>query len=138
MFLPDTALTQLDMITLLVSTEGYTYDAKAENAADDLYEFAYGLGLLKREERQDGAVLTRAATVKLILDAVGYGPVAQLQGIYRTKFTDDAAIPADCYGYVALAQGLGMVEGMTDGAFRPNANTTRAHAAAMLYNLMAR
>lgn len=137
-FLPDTALTQLDLIALLVSTEGYSYGAGAENAADDLYEYAYRLGLLKREERQDGAVLTRAATVKLILDAVGYGPVAQLQGIYRTRFADDAAIPADCYGYVALAQGLGMVEGMADGAFRPNAPTTRAHAAVMLYNLMER
>ena len=135
-FEADAALTQLDLIALLVSTTGYVYDAAAEKAADNLYEYAYDLGLLKREQRQDAAVLTRAETVKLILDAVGYGPVAQLKGIYRTRFRDDASIPADCYGYVALAQGLGMVEGMTDGSFRPNANTTRAHAAVMLYNLM--
>ena len=76
--------------------------------------------------------------MKLILNAVGYGPVAQLQGIYRTKFVDDRNIPADCYGYVALAQGLGMVAGNNSNRFLPNSNATRAQAAVMLYNLMAR
>lgn len=137
-FLPDAALTQLDLIALLASTQGYAYDAAAEKAADDLYEFAYRIGLLTREERADDTVLSRAATVTMILDAVGYGPVAALQGIFRTKFTDDASIPAEYYGYVALAQGLGMVEGMTDGTFCPNSRTTRAQTAVMLYNLMSR
>ena len=67
-----------------------------------------------------------------------YGPVAQLQGIYRTKFVDDRSIPADCYGYVALAQGLGMVSGNSSNRFLPNSNATRAQAAVMLYNLMDR
>ena len=107
-------------------------------AADNLYNYAYQLGILTKSERNDKAVLTRAATVKLILNAVGYGPVAQLQGIYRTKFVDDRSIPADCYGYVALAQGLGMVAGNNSNRFLPNSNATRAQAAVMLYNLMAR
>ena len=75
---------------------------------------------------------------RLMLDAMGYGPVAQLQGIFRTDFTDDSSIPADCYGYVALAQGLGMVSGNTSGAFAAAEQTTRAQAAVMLYRLMAR
>ena len=53
-------------------------------------------------------------------------------------FADDSQIPAACYGYVALAQGLGMVEGDGGGRFQPNAPATRAQAAVMLYNLMAR
>lgn len=137
-FSPNAALTQLDLIALLASTEGYTYDASYEKAADDLYEYAYRLGILSKSERNDKAVLTRTATVKLILNAMGYGPVAQLQGIFRTKFVDDNSIPADSHGYVALAQGLGMVAGDTSNRFLPNANTTRAQAAVMLYNLMAR
>ena len=136
-FRPESRLTQLDLVALLVSTQGYTYDSSAENAADDLYEFAYQLGLLKREERADSKVMTRAETVKLILDAMGYGSVARLEGIFRTKFADDSSIPADCYGYVALGQGLGMITG-SGGSFRPNDETTRAQAAVMLYNLMAR
>ena len=137
-FSPNAVLTQIDLIALLASTEGYTYDASSEDSADNLYNYAYQLGILTKSERNDTAVLTRAATVKLILNAVGYGPVAQLQGIYRTKFVDDRSIPADCYGYVALAQGLGMVAGNNSNRFLPNSNATRAQAAVMLYNLMAR
>jgi len=137
-FLPDTALTQLDLIALLASTKGYIYDASEENAADNLYEYAYGLGLLSREQRNDKAIQSRAVVVKLMLDAMGYGPIAQLKGIYRTKFADDSSIPTDCYGYVALAQGLGMVSGDTTNRFLPNAYATRAQAAVMLYNLMDR
>ena len=137
-FSPNIALSQIDLIALLASTEGYTYDASSEDSADNLYNYAYQLGILTKAERNDKAVLTRAATVKLILNAVGYGSVAQLQGIYRTKFVDDRNIPADCYGYVALAQGLGMVSGNSSNQFLPNSNATRAQAAVMLYNLMAR
>lgn len=137
-FSPNAVLTQIDLIALLASTEGYTYDASSEDSADNLYNYAYQLGILTKSERNDKAVLTRDATVKLILNAVGYGPVAQLQGIYRTKFVDDRNIPADCYGYVALAQGLGMVAGNNSNRFLPNSNATRAQAAVMLYNLMAR
>ena len=137
-FSPNAALTQIDLIALLASTEGYTYDASSEDSADNLYNYAYQLGILTKSERNDKSVLTRAATVKLILNAVGYGPVAQLQGIYRTKFVDDRSIPVDCYGYVALAQGLGMVSGNSFNRFLPNSNATRAQAAVMLYNLMDR
>lgn len=137
-FSPNAALTQIDLIALLTSTEGYTYDASSEDSADNLYNYAYQLGILTKSERNDKAVLTRAATVKLILNAVGYGPVAQLRGIYRTKFVDDGSIPADCYGYVALAQGLGMVSGNSSNRFLPNNNATRAQAAVMLHNLMSR
>ena len=137
-FSPNAALTQIDLIALLASTEGYTYDTSSEDSADNLYNYAYQLGILTKSERNDKAILTRAATVKLILNAVGYGPVAQLQGIYRTKFVDDGSIPTDCYGYVALAQGLGMVSGNSANRFLPNNNATRAQAAVMLHNLMSR
>ena len=136
-FRPNSALSQLDLVALLVSTQGYAYDSTQPDAADSLYEYAYDLGLLKREDRADSTVMTRAQTVRLILDAMGYGPIARLEGIFRTKFADDSAIPADCYGYVALGQGLGMING-SGGSFCPNDGATRAQAAVMLYNLMAR
>lgn len=136
-FQPDKALTQLDLLTLLVSTQGWVY-TPGEDSADDLYEMAYSLGLLTRDERNDDATLTRSETVKLIIDASGYGELARLQGIYRTDFTDDKDIPAAYYGCVALARGLGIVSGNPGGLFLPNETATRAEAATMLYNLMAR
>ena len=137
-FQPGKALTQRDLVALLVSTEGYRYDPAEEGAADSLYARAYSLGILKRGERDDDALLTRAQTVKLILDAAGYGPVARLEGIFRTSFSDDADIPAAYYGYAALAQGLGMVGGAPGSQFRSDAGATRAEAAVMLFNLMSR
>lgn len=137
-FLPDNTLTQLDLIALLVSTQGYRYQPEEKGAADSLYAYAYSMGLLKSGERDDDAVMTRAQTVKLILDAAGYGPVARLEGIFRTSFSDDASIPAEYYGYAALAQGLGMVGGAPGSQFLPNTGATRAEAAVMLYNLMSR
>lgn len=134
-FRPDDALTQRDLLALLLSTEGYLYQPEEEGAADRLYERAYSEGLLKKEERDDDARMTRAQTVKLLLDAAGYGPVAQLEGIYRTGFTDDAAIGAADYGYAALAQGLGVVAG---SQFLPGVAATRAVAATMLYRLLNR
>lgn len=137
-FCPDQALTQLDLVALLVSTNGYRYQPEEENAADYVYERAYSLGILTAQERDDDAVLTRAQTVRLILDAMGYGSVAQLDGIFRTGFADDADIPAQYYGYAALAQGLGMVGGTPESSFLPQRGATRAEAAVMLYNLMDR
>ncbi len=137
-FRPSEALTQCDLLALLVSTDGYRYHPENEGAADELYELAFSMGLLGRDERAEEAVLTRAQAVRLILRAMGYRHVAELEGIFKTRFADDAAIPTDCYGYVALAQGLGMITGDDAGKFQPTANATRAQAAVMLYQFMAR
>jgi hypothetical protein len=137
-FLPGKTLTQLDLVALLVSTQGYRCQLDDGDDVDYLYERAYSAGLLKRADRDDDAVLTRAQTVQMILDAAGYSGVANLEGIFRTSFADDADIPAASYGYAALAQGLGVVTGGPGQTFRPTAPCTRAEAAVMLYNLMSR
>ena len=134
-FAPSKGLTQIDLIALLASTEGYLYDS---SLADELYNYAYERGMLERGTRDDNAVLTRAETVRLILRAVGYAQVAELPDIFRTGFADDAAIPVDCYGYAAIAQGLGMITGDAANRFLPNETATRAQAAVMLYQLMDR
>jgi hypothetical protein len=137
-FCPDQSLTQLDLVALLMSTQGYRYDMNDPEGADQLYELAANMGIVSRSDRADDLVLTRSGAVKLILDACGYGEIAALQGIFRTGFADDSAIPADHYGYVALAQGLGMISGIPGGQFLPKRTATRAQAAVMLYYMMDR
>ena len=139
-FAPTQALTQRDLVALLVSTRGYRVDPGAldDAGADDLYRTAYGMGLLTRAEREDGRPLTRLETAKLLLDAGGYGPAARLQGIYHTAFSDQADIPDGLLGYAALAQGLGMVRGDGSGRLNPNRTATRGEAAVMLYAFMGR
>ena len=135
-FQPGKALTQLDLIALLASVQGYLYRPDEPGAADALYDYAVARGLLERQERSDGAVLTRIQTVVLLLNAAGYGPIARLEGIFQTGFADDREIPAGDYGYAALAQGLGVVSGAPGSRLLPRAEATRAEAAVMLYNLM--
>ncbi|MEA4955220.1 MAG: hypothetical protein VB096_06875 [Pseudoflavonifractor sp.] len=134
---PDGALTQLDCVALLASADGYLFDP-ASGDPDDLYRYAFQRNILSREARADNAILTRMDTVKLLLNSLGYGSVAQLKGIYRCDFKDAASISSDNLGYAALAQGLGMAAGDAAGNFTAERPATRAEAAVMLWNYMKR
>lgn len=138
---PGRTLTQLDMLALLVSTQGYRYiyDSGNENAADELYRRAYQMGLLEKSERDDGAPVTRAQLVRTLLNSAGYDNIAGLEGIFTVAFSDRAEIEAaGCLGYAAVAQALGVVKGDKSGSFAPNRAATRAEAVNMLYNFMSR
>lgn len=76
--------------------------------------------------------------VRMFLNSEGYGPVAQLSGIFRCGFADAAEIPEDHLGYAALAQGLGIVEGDSAGNYAPTRPATRCEAAVMLWKYMKR
>lgn len=128
-------LTQLDMLTLLVSAKGSLYNA---DQTDELYQQAYNLRILKKGDRNETKKITRAELVKTMISMSGYGNAAELKGIYVCSFKDKTEIPAACYGYVAIAQGLGMIKSGADITFHPNAVASREQAAIMLYNLMSR
>lgn len=69
--------------------------------------------------------MSRLEVVKLLVRALGYKDDGS---VTSTKFQD---VTKDHY-YVAKATELGIVTGNTDGTFTPNADVTRATAAAML------
>ena len=133
---PGDTLTQLDMIALLASVEGYIYDGATQKETDDLYEHAYALGLVTPETRDEDRAVTRGELVKLILDAAGFGRIAALEGIFRCDFADATDIGSADMGYAALAQGLGLVNGGSGGVYAPSRQATRAEAVAMLYQYM--
>ncbi len=135
---PDKALTQLDYIVLLASANGYGYDPAEKENVDYLYEFAYRQGLLTRAEREENRELTRSELIKMLLNSEGYGPVAQLSGIFRCDFTDAGEIPEADLGYAALAQGLGIVEGDAQGRYAPRRPALRSEAAVVLWKYMKR
>jgi hypothetical protein len=134
-FLPTAQLTQRDLLVLLLNAKGGSYDVNAldENA---LYTAAYSTGLLTRAQRDPDHAVTRLEFLKLLLGATVYGRAAQISGIYQVSFADAASIPAADLGYVAIAQGLGIVGGDDNGLFRPDSVLTRQDAAIMLYRFM--
>lgn len=135
---PGDTLTQLDMIALLLSVEGYAYDpaTATKDDTDWLYDRAYSLGLVTPETRNETGAVTRGELVKLILDAAGYERIAKLPGIFRCDYADAAYLSAGELGYAALAQGLGLVKGGADGAYASQRTITRSEAVAMLYQYM--
>ena len=135
-FQPGKALTQWDLVCLLYSLNGIPLDpAQAtDQERNDAYAAAYAMGALTRADRNDQAAVTRSQLIRYLLDAAGYGTVAQLKGIFTCAYPDRASIPADELGYAALAQGLGMVS----GAYNGTAAATRGQAAVMLCRLMDR
>ena len=134
---PDKALTQLDYIKLLASADGYLYDPETEDV-ESLYNYAIRRGILTKESRQDDKVLTRAEMVEMLLNSLGYGPVARLSGIFRCDFADADLIPEAQLGYAALAQGLGIVSGDSLGSYAPQRPAVRSEAAVMLWKYMKR
>jgi len=133
---PDEPLTQLDLLALIASADGRSFDLK-EGGADELYRYAYSRGLLTKDQRNDGRQVTRMELVKLLLDSFGLKTAAGLQGIYRCDFTDAGELGGNL-GYAALAQGLGMAGGDSAGRFAPNRGASRAEAAVMLWQYMRR
>lgn len=135
---PADALTQRDMIALLLSVEGYSFDpaTATKDDVDWLYNRAYTYGLVTPETRDEDKAVTRGELVKVLLDSAGYEKIAALPGIFRCDFTDAASISADQMGYAALAQGLGLVNGGSAGAFAAGRTATRAEAISFLYQYM--
>lgn len=134
-FRPGRSVTQWDLVALAFSLQGPALEPETEEKdRENAYYNAYRMGLLRPAERDDGAVLTRAEVVRMLLDAASYGPAARLSGIYACTYTDTESIPAEGLGYAAIAQALGLAEGTYAGTRA----ATRGEAASMLCRVLER
>lgn len=135
-FRPSKTITQWELAALVHSLQGAALEPEAveKDGRESAYWSAYRLGLLRPAERDDGAVLTRADVVRMLLNAAGYGPAARLSGIYACGYSDKGSIPAEGLGYAAIAEALGLASGAYAGARA----ATRAEAASMLCRVMER
>ncbi len=126
---PYEALTQRDMLQLFASAVGWT-----PKTDDDIYSFAQSYGFLTAAERAPDSVVTRGDLIRCLLRAAGYQKSAELVGIWNPGFSDE--IPQAYVGYAAIARGLGLVKGGTDGKFAANRPALRAEAGFILYAYM--
>lgn len=138
-FKPNAAITQLEFMALLSKTLNYYGPVISTSSigkeADDLYAFVRREGIVKEGEWQPLKSVTREEAVKYIIRALKYDKVADISGIFNIKFADKDAISAELKGYVAIAAGLGIVNG--DGTrFNPAKNVTRGESAVMIYNYL--
>ena len=78
-----------------------------------------------------GSSLTRAQAAAMIgrTQAKGYA-------LANLTFTDSGKIPAYAAYYIRAMVGQGVINGYSDGSFKPHSNITRGQMAKILYNLM--
>ena len=110
-FKPDKAITEAEFQNLMNSISMFfNYREASENSTEKL----------SREE-----------AAKIIVSSFGYDKVAELD-IYKTGYKDESKISAGYTGYVAIAKGLGIMDGDKNGNFNPNKSLTRGAAADLL------
>ena len=92
--------------------------------------------ILKKSEKDPEKQVTREQAIKYIVRAFGQEKSANLGDIYKMTYKDTEKISEDLKGYVAIANGLGIISGK--GNFRPKDNLTREEAAVLIYNILNR
>lgn len=80
--------------------------------------------------------LTRIEMAKMITRAMGKVGEAERLEDQKTKLTDDSSIASGDKGYVLIAVENGIINGYSDGSFRPNDQATRAEASKMIINML--
>ncbi|MBR4702378.1 MAG: S-layer homology domain-containing protein [Oscillospiraceae bacterium] len=146
-FLPRAEVTELDMLLLMLSARGTRMDysealgyaeAGDEEALRWIYSEGYAQGFIASKEQAPFRSVTRTELCRCFVGLSGLSEAAALPGIFRTGFADEDSIPEADLGYVAIAKGLGVVQGDSDGAFRPEDTATRQELAVMLYRYLSR
>lgn len=139
-FKPDDNITQKDFFRLLSKTLNYYGSYMATTAGDkdldDLYRFMTNEGIVKADEKSPDSNLTKEDAVKFIIRSLKYDKVAGIKGIYKCDFKDLDKINPDLIGSVAIAKGLGIINGTSNGYFNPKEKLTRAQTAVVIFNYL--
>ncbi len=142
-FRPRAAVTELDMLLFMLSATGWQlnygdYENAGEETLKPIYQAAKSRGFIASLEQDPGRIVTRSELCRCFVGLSGLTEAAEMRGIFRCGFTDDDMIPEADEGYVAIAKGLGVVQGDAAGAFRPLDGASRQELALMLYRYLSR
>ncbi len=136
-FRPEEKVLQKDFLLLLSKTLGYIYiplikEGISDKEVEDAYTALIREGIVKESEKAPDSTVTKEDAVKFLIRALRYDKVAEIKGIFKTDFKDEASIAPELVGYMAIAQGLGIIRG-NNGYLNPKAEITRAQAILLLY-----
>lgn len=132
-FRPDDTITKGELASMAACLRRGYYSSAADTELLKNYDI-----IRNGENYTPDSNALRSDGVKYIIRALGYGKPAELKNIYICDFADSDNIPEEIRGYAALAKGFGIVNGDENGCFNPNDELTRADAAIMIYNYLAR
>lgn len=81
------------------------------------------------------AEMTRTQAVRYVMDAAGYYKIAAMPDIFITDFADNSELKREDVGFIAIARGMGLVQGDAS-LFRPYDEMTRAEAVTLILNFL--
>lgn len=140
-FRPGEEIKQKDFLLLIsqIVNNGYQFFGKTalndDKETEDLYNLLIREGIIKQEEKNPEASLTREESVKFFIRLLKYDKVADLKNIFNCTFKDKDEISPELIGYVVIANGLNIVKGDGD-YFRPKNKLSRADAVLLIYNYL--
>jgi hypothetical protein len=131
-FKPDEQISQSTYLELLYKAVYRARDVRE----DDIYDYMVGQKIITKDEKNPEAAVTKQQALIYLLRMMGYRSAAEIPGIYVCDFADSGEISKQAFGYVAIAKGLGIIQGDGENKFNPTKEMTRAEAASVVYNYL--
>ena len=138
-FRPDEAITQRDFMSLVVSAfvnRGRTYKIMSSDSEQtaDIYLMAKRAGIIKDDEVNPDAAVSREEAAVFIIRALGIEEYASLNGIFVKPFEDVTTN----VGAISILCAMNVFRGDGSGKFNPTANMSRANSVMVIYNYLSR
>lgn len=139
---PSDVITQKDYFSLLVRIMDRYYgpvimEDSSEDEINEMYKQLIREGIVEENEVDPESCIIREDGVKFFIRVLKYDKVADIPKIFKLSFLDASDINPRLLGYVAIANGLGIITG-DKGRFKPKGDLTRADAAIMMHNYLNR
>lgn len=136
-FKPDKIITQGEYVSLLAYVFNHSNTPviyKTGNKYDLVYDNGEVKKWLKEYDCDENKEVTRKDACIIMVNAMGYGDIANFDSLFICNFKD----VNENIGPIAILNTLGVVKGNEKGMFMPDECLTRADAAIMLYNFLAK
>lgn len=142
-FRPDDAVTQAELITMLVKSGSYPGELSrtvSSGGQEPWYQPYYNragqMGIIQfGEQPEPDQAVTREYLARVTIHAMGFYRVAKLGDLFVLNFSDAGEISEHLRGHAAISVGLGLIEPV-EGRFNPKTVVTRGEAAITLLRVL--
>lgn len=146
-FNPGKRITKYEFIKMLVNTKNNGYGNYGERlkftdikSTDEKYQVIqlavqYGIVDNKGVPFNPNRIITKTDIAYYTVKLLGFEKVAGARRIFANTYKDMTKIPAPLYGYVAIADGLGIVSPV-NGEFHPDLQVNMLDAATSVYKAL--
>lgn len=118
--------------------EGNKFNPDQAITKNELQQMVEPLTYVSKENKLTGTSnITRQEAALYSIKLLDLNSLANINGIYKTGFVDEAEIGSSYLGAVALTKGLGILSADVSNHFYPTAYLTRAEAADMIIKMLA-